>query len=159
LIAGAAVLDVVAGLSRPLGAGISAVVMMIYFVAGGLLSSAWVNLVQLVVLMAGFLIAIPAVYAHVGGLAGMMAVPGLPNGFWNIWHSSGAGSGWALLALFGPSFMLSPGLVQKAYGAASERVVRVGIGTQGIFLLFFSFIPVFFGVAARVAHPEIASQN
>ena len=38
-----------------LGCLVAGLVMTTYFVAGGLLSSAWVNLVQLVVLFAGFL--------------------------------------------------------------------------------------------------------
>lgn len=159
LIAGAAVLNVVAGVSRPVGAAIGAAVMTVYFVAGGLLSSAWVNVVQLIVLLGGFLLAIPIVYTSVGGLSSMMATPGLPDGFWNILHSSGAGSGWALLALFGPSFMLSPGLVQKVYGAKNEQAVKVGVGVQAVFLMVFSFVPIFFGVAGRIAHPDIASQN
>lgn len=159
LIAGAAVLEVVAGLSRPAGATIGGVVMTVYFVAGGLLSSAWVNLVQLVVLMIGFLLAVPPIFTTVGGLDGMRAASDVPAGFWNILHSSGPDSGWKLIALFGPAFMLSPGLVQKAYGAASDRVVRIGIGAQGAVLMLFSFLPVFFGMSGRILHPEITSQN
>lgn len=158
LIAGAAVLEVVAGIPRATGALIGAAAMTIYFVAGGLLSSAWVNLVQLIVLMAGFLLAIPPLYAAVGGWPGISSAA-LPSGFLDLMHSGGPGSGWTLLAVFGPSFMISPGLVQKAYGARDERAVRIGIGLQGVFLLFFSFIPVFFGIAARILHPGIASQN
>lgn len=161
LIAGAVVLEVVAGVPRAWGAIIGAVAMTIYFVAGGLLSSAWVNLVQLVVLMAGFLLAIPTIYAAVGGIAGIMAAPGLPDGFLNPLHThpTDSVSGWKLLAVYGPAFMISPGLVQKAYGARDERAVRVGIGAQAIFLLFFSFIPVFLGMAARILHPDIADRS
>jgi SSS family solute:Na+ symporter len=159
LIAGAIVLDVVAGIPRPTGVIIGAFAMTIYFVAGGLLSSAWVNLVQLVVLMAGFLLAIPALYAAVGGIAGMTSAPNLPAGFFDPFHTSGSVSGWKLLAIYGPAFMLSPGLVQKAYGAANERTVRVGIGAQAVFLLVFSLIPVFIGMAARILHPEIADRT
>ena len=161
LIAGAAVLEVVAGVPRGTGAAIGAVVMTIYFVAGGLLSSAWVNLVQLIVLMVGFLLAIPAIFQAVGGFAGIASAASLPEGFLNPFHThpTNAVSGWKLLAVYGPVFMLSPGLVQKAYGARDERAVRVGIGTQAVFLLFFSFVPVFIGVAGRVLHPEIASQS
>jgi solute:Na+ symporter, SSS family len=133
--------------------------MTIYFVAGGLLSSAWVNLLQLIVLMIGFILAIPPVLMAIGGLSGITANPALPPGFLNPFYTSGSVSGWKLLAVYGPVFMLSPGLVQKAYGARDERAVTVGIGTQALFLLFFSFIPVFFGMAARVLHPSIASQN
>ena len=159
LIAGAAVLEVVAGVPRPIGAIIGAMAMTIYFVAGGLLSSAWVNLVQLVVLMAGFLLAIPTLYAAVGGIAGMTSAPNLPATFFDPFHTSGSVSGWKLLAVYGPAFMLSPGLVQKAYGAANERAVRVGIGAQAVFLLVFSFIPVFIGMAARILHPEVADRT
>ena len=161
LIAGAAVLEVVAGIPRGTGAAIGAVVMTIYFVAGGLLSSAWVNLLQLVVLMAGFALAIPPVLTALGGLSGITANPALPAGFLDPFYTSPATSvsGWKLLAIYGPAFMLSPGLLQKAYGARDERAVKVGIGTQGLCLLFFSFIPVFIGMAGRVLHPSIPSTN
>jgi SSS family solute:Na+ symporter len=159
LIAGAAVLNVVAGVSRTTGALIGAAVMTIYFVAGGLLSSAWVNLIQLAVLIIGFVVAIPMLYGAVGGSAGFEAMQNLPAGYWNIMHSSGAGSGWAMVALLTPAFIVSPGLLQKAYGARSERVVRVGVGAQAFAQMFFAFIPVFFGIAARAAHIEVASPN
>jgi SSS family solute:Na+ symporter len=161
LIAGAAVLEVVAGIPRATGIVIGGVVMTIYFVAGGLLGSAWVNVVQLVVLMLGFLLAIPTVYIAVGGVSGIAAAAALPEGFLNPFytHPTDSVSGWKLLAVYGPSFMISPGLVQKVYGARDERSVRIGIGLQGVCLLFFSFIPIFFGMAGRLLHPDIASQN
>ena len=159
LIAGAAVLNVVAGVTRPVGALIGGVVMTVYFVAGGLLSSAWVNAIQLVVLVGGFAIAIPLLHLEVGGFAGMAAAPNLPEGYWDFFHSAGAGSGWALLALLGPAFIISPGLIQKTYGAVSERAVRAGIGAQAIALLLFACIPVYFGIAARAEAPGIESPN
>ncbi|HXG57019.1 MAG TPA: sodium:solute symporter family protein, partial [Vicinamibacterales bacterium] len=157
---GAAVLSVVADVSKPTGVLIGAVVMMIYFVAGGLLSSAWVNLLQLGVLIGGFLVAMPLLYSTVGGSAGFtgMAVP--HAGYWDIMYSTGAGmSGWAMLAVLTPAFIISPGLLQKAYGAKDERAVRLGIGLQGGAQLLFAFIPVFFGLAARAAHLEIDNPN
>jgi SSS family solute:Na+ symporter len=158
LIAGAAVLHVVAGVSRTTGAMIGGAVMTVYFVAGGLLSSAWVNLIQLIVLIVGFVIAIPLLYSSVGGAAAFGAVAA-PEGYWNILHSSGAGSGWAMVALLTPAFIISPGLVQKVYGAKSERVVRVGVGAQGFAQMLFAFLPVFFGLAARAADLQVGSPN
>ncbi|MBI2220783.1 MAG: sodium:solute symporter family protein [Acidobacteria bacterium] len=159
LIAGAAVLNVVAGISRPAGALIGAAVMTVYFVAGGLLSSAWVNLIQLGVLLTGFLVSIPLLYSSLGGAAAFHAIPNVPDGYWNIMHSSGAGSGWAMVALLTPAFIISPGLLQKVYGAGSARVVRVGVGTQAVAQMLFACIPVFFGIAARAAHIEVDSPN
>ena len=160
LIAGAAVLNVVAGVSKEAGILIGALVMTGYFVAGGLLSSAWVNLLQLVVLMAGFLVAMPLLYSEVGAGAAFGSIEPPHPGYWDFWYSRGAGmSGWAMLAVLTPAFIVSPGLLQKAYGAKDERAVRLGIGLQGGAQMIFAFIPVFFGIAARAAHLEIESPN
>lgn len=159
LIAGAAVLEVVANLPRWQGVAIGGIAMTLYFAAGGLLSSAWVNAVQLVVLTAGFLIALPLAWSAVGGAAAISAAPGVPETFWDPLYSAGAFSGWTMLILLGPGFVISPGLVQKAYGAASIRALKIGIGAAGVMQLVFSFLPVLLGMAARVHHPAIASQN
>jgi SSS family solute:Na+ symporter len=157
LIAGAAILEVVAGLPRWSGALIGGVVMTVYFVAGGLLSSAWVNLVQLVVLLGGFLIAVPLVISSVGGFEVIQAVSATTPGYGNFLFSSGPGSGWAFLFLLAPGFVISPGLVQKVYGAQDERTVRLGVGIQAVVLMGFSFLPVAIGMAARAAHPGITA--
>ncbi len=159
LIAGAAVLNVVAGVPMGAGALIGGVVMTIYFTAGGLLSSAWVNAAQLVVLLAGFMVALPMILSSVGGIEGIRAAANLPAGYTDILHGDRAGSGWTLLGLLGPAFVVSPGLVQKAYGGASARAVKIGIGTNGFVLLFFAFVPALLGMAARARHADIASAN
>jgi SSS family solute:Na+ symporter len=159
LIGGAAILSVVAGIPRAAGILASATVVTIYFVAGGLLSSAWVNAVELTVKLLGFVIALPIVLSHVGGLAGIAASPNAPAGFADLAYSAGPRSGWTFLMLLGPAFVISPGLLQKAYGAASERVVRVGVGTQAVAQAAFGFIPALLGMAARVTHPDITDVN
>jgi solute:Na+ symporter, SSS family len=159
LIAGAAVLEAVAGIPRWLGTSVSAAAMLIYFVAGGLLSSAWVNAVQLVVLMAGLLLGLPLVIRQAGGVGALLSGPAVPPHFASLIYSSGPGSGWTLLALLAPAFIVSPGLVQKAYGARNARAVRTGIGVQALVLALFAFVPVLFGMAARVLYPDIASPN
>jgi SSS family solute:Na+ symporter len=55
--------------------------------------------------------------------------------------------------------MVSPGLLQKAYGARSERAVRVGIGVNGLALLAFAFVPAMLGMAARVLHPGLENSE
>ena len=159
LIAGAAVLTVVADVPRSTGIALSAVVMTVYFVAGGLLSSAWINAVQLVVLLGGFLIALPMVIASAGGLAQVMAPAGTPEGYRSLTSSAGPGSGWMLMFALVPAFIISPGLMQKAYGARSERSVRVGIGVQAVVLALFAFIPPLLGMAARATSPDITDTN
>jgi SSS family solute:Na+ symporter len=159
LIAGAAILEVVAGLPRWGGALIGGAVMTTYFVAGGLLSSAWVNLVQLAVLLGGFMVAVPLAIASVGGLDAIRNVSTTVPGFVDPLYSAGPGSGWAFLFLLAPGFVVSPGLVQKVYGAADVRTVKVGVGVQAVVLMAFSFLPVLIGMAARAAHPDIAVRD
>jgi SSS family solute:Na+ symporter len=158
LIAGAAVLDVVAGVPRWEGTIISAVVVTTYFMAGGLLSSAWVNAVQLVVLLTGFAVAVPLVLSRAGGFAQIVSAPGVPPNFTSFLHSTGPLSGWTLL-VFVPAFIVSPGLMQKAYGAADERAVRIGIGVQAAVLALFAFAPPLLGMAARATHPGLTNPN
>jgi SSS family solute:Na+ symporter len=126
--------------------------MTAYFVAGGMLSSVVVNLVQLVVLLAGFLIALPLTLSAVGGLTELRrAVPDAE--FWNFW--AGGRSGWIYFAMLAPAFIVSPGLLQKVYGAADDRAVRLGVGANGVALLIFAFIPPLLGMIARPLHPNL----
>ncbi len=159
LIAGAAVLTAVAGIPRPLGAAIGGIAMTIYFTAGGLLSSAWVNAVQLVVLLFGLIVAVPLALSAAGGMAAIAATPGLPETYWDPTFSSGPGSGYAFLALLGPAFVISPGLVQKAYGAVDARTVRLGIGLAGAAQMLFAFVPLLLGLAARHLHPGMGAME
>ena len=159
LLAGATILKLVIGIPLWAGALIGAAIMTIYFAAGGLLGSAWVNSLQLVVMLGGFLLALPVVLRTAGGLAGVSDPPFAPPFFADFLHSSGPGSGWMFLVLTAPSFLISPGLIQKAYGARSESALRIGIGLNALVLMSFAFVPVIFGMAARWAVPGIDNPN
>ena len=158
LIAGAAVLSAITGVPRWIGAILGGVVMTSYFAAGGLLGTAWVNVLQLLVMLAGFVIALPFTLAHAGGFGGMLA-PGVGPSFIDIGYSAGAGSGWTLLFLTGPAFIISPGLIQKAYGAKSEEALRSGVALNAAALMLFAFFPVLLGMTARKLIPGIADPN
>jgi solute:Na+ symporter, SSS family len=158
LIAGATILNVLTGMPRWAGALTGGAIMTVYFTAGGLLGSAWVNSLQLIVMLIGLLMALPVALGSVGGWPALTSGP-VPAGFGDIMYSSGPGSGWTLLALLGPAFIISPGLIQKAYGGASARAVRTGVALNAVALLGFAFVPVIFGMIARVALPENTDPN
>ena len=148
----AAVLNVVAGFSLLTGCALGALVTVSYFIAGGLLSSAWVNLVQLIVILAGFGIAAPLAIGAAGGWDALAAAQGSA---FDPLASTGPASGWRLLFLLGPAFIVSPGLLQKAYGARDEPAVRRGIAWNGAALLVFACAPPLIGVAARALYPDL----
>ena len=158
LIAMAEILEAVTGAPRWAGALIGGLVMTAYFRAGGLVASAWVNLVQLVVLLAGFAVAVPWALAAAGGWDAVAAAA--PAGRPDYFHFlEGGGSGWVYLALLGPAFIVSPGLIQKVYGAIDERAVRRGLVAAGLALMLFAFAPTLLGMIARVYEADLARQE
>jgi SSS family solute:Na+ symporter len=159
LLLGAAVFSVVAGLPKWAGVLVGGAAMTGYFSAGGLLSSVGVSAVQLVVKFTGFAIAIPILMSAAGGFDAIANNPALPATFLDPLFSAGAGSGFTLLLLSGPNFIVSPGLVQKTYGAESGRAVRFGVGANAIALLVFAFLPVLMGLSARVLFPGIEERD
>ncbi len=159
LLLGAAVFSVVAGLPKWAGVLIGGAAMTGYFSAGGLLSSVGVSAVQLVVKFTGFAIAIPILMKAAGGLDAIAQTPGVPERFFDPLFSTGAGSGFTLLLLSAPNFIVSPGLIQKAYGAENTRAVRLGVGANSLALMIFAFLPVFLGLAARGLFPGITVRD
>lgn len=154
LIALAWILGVVAGLPKIAGCIIGAVVVTSYFAAGGLKTSAWVNLVQLTVKMLGLGIALPFALAAAGGWAQVETLQPTPT----YWHFMQSGSsGWIFLATLGPAFVASPGLLQKVYGARDTHAVRWGVGLNALGLFLYAIVPVLLGMIARVRFPNLSS--
>lgn len=155
LIALAWVLNVVAGLDKTTGVIIGGVVATVYFSAGGLLSSVWINFLQLGVMIVGFFAAIPLALSKAGGFASVQAATSDPAGFWNFF--SNGTSGIHYLALLAPAFVISPGLIQKVYGARDAATVRKAVAWNAGALFIFAFVPPMIGLLARALHPGLAS--
>lgn len=149
------ILAVVAGVPKPVGCAIGGVVITVYFAAGGLLTAAWVNVVQLTVKLIGFAVAVPIALAWFGGWDALRAVHADSAAYWTF---GGAGA-LKYLALFAPAFVVSPGLLQKIFGAENDRAVRVGVGLNAFGLLLFAGVPTLLGLIARAKFPEIAGTS
>ena len=147
------ILNVVIGLPPWMGCVIGGGVVIVYFTAGGLLTAAWVNAVQLVVLLAGFIVALPLAVTATGGWSDIYEATRTVDAYWNVWQ--GGGSGWFYLVMLGPAFIISPGLLQKAYGARDDRTVRLGIGLNAAVLLVFAAMPPLLGMIARSVEPGL----
>jgi SSS family solute:Na+ symporter len=112
---------------------------------------------QLTVKLAGFGLALPLLIVRAGGLDAVMAATSHRPDFWNPWH--GGASGIAYLALLAPAFVVSPGLLQKIYGARDDRTVRLGVAGNALVLFAFAFVPPLFGITARALHPELGQHE
>jgi SSS family solute:Na+ symporter len=145
------VFQVVAGASTFMGCLLGATLVSVYFVTGGLLSSAYVNLVQLAVKLVGFALVAPMALALAGGWEAIASDPSRLD----LFAGGSPQSGWRLLFFLGPAFVVSPGLIQKAYGARNETAVTTGIALNGVALLVFAALPTLIGMSARVLYPDI----
>ncbi len=153
LIAMGVVLHAVAGLAPWLGVVLGGAVMTAYFAAGGLMTSARLHAIQLVVEIVVFAALVPLALAAAGGWDAVVArAPAAPE-YWSFWQ--GGASGWVYLALLAPAFVVSPGLLQKVYGARDDRTVRIGVGGNAVVLLLFAMVPAILGVVARALHPDL----
>lgn len=154
LFAMGVILDTVAGIPSWAGCIIGGVVITAYFTAGGLLTSAWVNMVQLTVKLGGFAIAVPLLLDRIGGVHALTLVQPDDASYWTFWKAGPPGVMW--LAMLTPAFIVSPGLLQKIFGARDDRAVRIGVGLNALGLLLYAAIPVILGIAARRLFPELA---
>lgn len=155
LIAMSQILEWVLGVPRWVGAVVGGMVVTTYFAAGGLLTSAWVNMVQLVILLAGFAIGVPLALSMAGGWDAVVAAAPTDPAYFDFWAQTGV----VFFVLLVPAFIVSPGLLQKAFGAVDERAIRLGVGLQGVVLLLFAFAPPLVGMIARVYAPELPNQE
>lgn len=156
LIALAWVLDIVAGVDKTTGCLVGGLVMTVYFTAGGLRSSAWINAVQLVVMIAGFALAIPFALRESGGWNRVLeSVPESAGDY--LGFLSNGSSGWTYAFMLVPAFMVSPGLIQKIYGARDAQALRRGVGWSGAALLVFAAVPPVLGMTARAYDPALAN--
>jgi len=129
----------------------------VYSSAGGLKSGAWVNMVQLTVKMIGFAVALPLALTAVGGWSALQRMPVPAADYWNFW--SGGPSGVVYVAMLAPAFVVSPGLLQKLFGARDDRAVRLGVGANAAGLLIYAIVPVLLGMIARAKFPALASPD
>ena len=112
LIAIASILNAIVGVPPAVGCAIGGLLITIYFTAGGLLTSAWVNVVQLTVKLVGFAIALPLALAAAGGWQCASRACNPAPDYWNPWQ--GGHSGLIYLAILGA------GLRRLARAAAED---------------------------------------
>ena len=159
LMAFSRILEVVAGTGKATGCILGGLVVITYFAATGLKGTVWINMFQLVVKGAGFMLALPLAMAALGGwdafVTGLHEKSLQVEGYHDFFGSRPSEL-LHYLVLLVPSFIVSPGILQKVYGARDRHTARAGTAANGIALLLFSFFPVTLGMMAAVALPRLS---
>jgi len=161
LIAISTILNTVAGIPKWAGCLIGGMVAIVYCTAGGMMSSSFVNMFELSVTMSGLLLAVPFALHAVGGWGHLHTVIAAQKGAaaGGMFSMTGVGAKQicAWLAILVPSFMISPGLVQKVYGARDVGAVRKGVALNAAGQAVFAFVPAVLGLCALAALPHLAN--
>lgn len=155
------ILEVAAGVPKTTGVMAGAVVTTLYFAAGGLLSAAVVNVIEVAVILAGFIVALPFIWNFAGGWSGITeavsknaADAAAADAYFDAF-GMGVTAITGYLVMLVPSFFISPGLIGKVFGARDERAIRCGTALNGAVQLVFAAIPVFIGMAAFACFPKL----
>lgn len=159
------ILGVVAGTDKSTGILLAALVVVLYFGAGGLLSAAFVNIIQIIVKFFGFMLAVPFVLSYVGGLEGLSSKIAQNMANQSNVDSYFSYTGMGLTMIIGyflmltPSFFISPGLIGKIYGARDEQTVRFSTALNAFVQLLFAMIPVILGMCAFAVFPNLTDRE
>jgi SSS family solute:Na+ symporter len=160
LIAISWILNVVVGWPKWAGCVAGATVAVIYCSAGGLVSAALVNVVELTITMSGFVMAVPFALSSLGGWTHLVqTISTSTSSSAPLFTITGVGLKQILayLAILVPSFIVSPGLVQKLYGARDQKTVRLGVGLNSLGQAAFAIVPAVLGLCALAAYPHLSN--
>lgn len=159
------ILNVTAGTSKITGIIIGAAVVAIYFALGGIVSSAYVGVLKLIVVLSGFILALPFALSAVGGFGGLhdMVAANFNDQAQTTSYFSFFGIGASMIIgyffMLTPSFFVSPGLIGIVYGAKDKAAVRQGTLLNALVQCLFAFIPAIIGMCAFAMFPNLTAQD
>lgn len=124
----------------------------VYTVLGGMYSNAYVGLLKAVLLLGGYVLAVPYLLSHLGGVhaigEALTAVDPRLSGNWFGWRQ--------LLAIsmaIGLGLAASPYEISAIYAMQSRRATRLAIGYSFFFQACVGVGVLLFGLSMRVAMP------
>lgn len=157
------ILNVVAAIDKTTGIIIGALVVTLYFMAGGILSATIVNIVEVAVIFAGFCLAAPFALNSIGGWPALenavalnLADPAKTEAYF-AWDGIGSTTIVGYFLMLVPAFCISPGLIGKIYSAANVRAVKIGTMLNALVQFAFAFLPMILGICAFAAFPNLGN--
>lgn len=156
--AGGLLFGLVGGLSYAKAVLLVAGITTAYTVLGGMYSNAYVGLLKAVLLIGGYLLAIPWLLSHVGGVMEIGdALNALDPRLTRNWF------GWRqLLAIslaMGLGLAAAPYEISAIYAMQSKRAARLAIGWSFVFQGFVGVGVLIFGLSMRVAMPQLPTPD
>lgn len=155
-IAAASIIAPMLDANETLVAWIIAALFILVTVAGGMKGIAWMNVVHAAVMyIAMALVAFKSIGA-VGGLGAMQEI--LPSTFFSFTQPNVPTTIANALGT-GISFIASATVVSVIFGAKNLKTANKGVGIAAFLVLPFALFPALIGMAAKIALPDIVSNN
>jgi SSS family transporter len=147
------------GIDPLYGIVLGAFIVLIYTFAGGMWAVTLTDVVQVVILILGLFIILPATLMHIGGLGEL--IKSTPGEFWRVIPPKGTGYyGWMSYfgqwALMGLGCIVGQDLIQRSLASKNEKVAKYSAITAGVGYVFIGIIPILLGFAGRIVFPGIA---
>ncbi len=158
LVAFGFILHALTGIPESLGIVLATTIVLAYTAAGGMWAVALTDAVQMVLMLIGLVLMVPAVVGEFGGWTQLMAAVDpaslrftpAENSF-NEWtHYLSA---WFVLGIGG---LTGQDLMQRALSSRNEAVAQNACYLAGFGYLTFGLIPVFLGITGALLIPGIA---
>lgn len=140
---------------------ISAIVVSLYTVLGGMVSVALHDTVQTAIILIGLIAVLAAVLPLVGGLSGFFAI--VPPEHWQIFPKGDSMVAWAVFftALMTQGFGSIPqqDIYQRAMSAKNEKESMWASIIGGLLYFSIVMIPISIGTIAAYLYPALVSSN
>ena len=143
----------------PVGCAVGGAVITVYFIAGGLLTSAWVNVVQLAVKLAGSRSPCRWCSHAAGGWSALASgAARRTRAYWTFWRADVAADATCSRARRRSS--ISPGsAAEDASARATITPSALGVGLNALGLFLYAGVPVVLGIACRAMFPPLADSQ
>jgi SSS family transporter len=157
LIAMGVVLEVITGLALPFGIAISALIVMVYTIMGGMWSVSITDFLHNIILIIGLFVLGGILLVEVGGLQPI--VDASPKGFFSIIpHEFTFQSSTNYLAAWitvGLGSIPQQDVFQRVMSAKNENVAVRSSIMAGCMYLTIAIVPLFIALMAKFLHPEL----
>ncbi|MEQ8416375.1 MAG: sodium:solute symporter family protein [Imperialibacter sp.] len=157
LVALGILIQIISGLPTIYGILISASVVTIYTLMGGMWAITITDFMQSIIIVVGLVIVAVTIVNKAGGMAPVL--DGAPEGFFSFVPTDGDAMTWvhymAAWLTLGLGSLASQDIFQRANSAESEktavRSTLLGAGMYGLIAI----LPLFIGLAGKVLYPEL----
>jgi len=151
------ILNAIAGIDSLTGIIIGGVIVLVYTLAGGMWAVAITDMIQMIVLVAGLLMIMPAVLTEVGGWGTLMS--STPKEMFRFYPADAGYGDWMSYfgqwALMGLGCVVGQDLIQRSLSCRNESVARSSALSAGALYYTIGLIPIVLGFAGRLIFKTI----